>query len=258
MSSILHVESIGQGQEIIMLHGWGMNSAVFTPLHSSLSQYRVHYVDLPGFGLSEPIDGDLDTWIDAIIGQIPNKAIWIGWSLGGLVATRAALRFPEQVTGLVTIASSPCFMAREDESWPGIPPQVLAQFSLQLQDNIAKTVARFLAIQAMGSITEKEDIRQLKDLVLSRPLPKNSALTQGLEMLEKVDLRSQLSQIEQPWLRIWGRLDGLVPRRVPPLMPMHPGRYQDLVLQKASHAPFFSHKDEFIAGLTDWLNNFTD
>ena len=258
MSSTLHIDSIGQGQEIVMLHGWGMNSSVFTPLHSALCEYRVHYVDLPGFGLSKAIDGDLDTWVDAIIAKLPNKAIWVGWSLGGLVATRAALRYPEQVTGLVTIASSPCFMAREDESWPGIPPQVLMQFSTQLQDNIGKTIERFLAIQAMGSSTAKEDIRRLKKLILARPLPTNSALQQGLEMLEKVDLRSQLTQIEQPWLRIWGRLDGLVPRRVPPLMPKNPERYQDLVLQKASHAPFFSHQDEFLAGLTHWLDNFSD
>lgn len=257
MSSTLHVDSIGQGQEIVMLHGWGMNSSVFMPLHSALSEYRVHYVDLPGFGLSEAIDGDLDTWVDVITARLPNKAIWVGWSLGGLVATQAALRFPEQVTGLVTIASSPCFMAREDESWPGIPPQVLALFSTQLQDNISKTIERFLAIQAMGSSTAKEDIRQLRDRVLSKPLPKGSSLQQGLEMLEKVDLRSQLTQIEQPWLRIWGRMDGLVPRRVPTLMPINPDRYQDLVLQKASHAPFLSHKDEFLAGFTAWLNNFT-
>ncbi|NRD72260.1 pimeloyl-ACP methyl ester esterase BioH [Shewanella sp. VB17] len=257
MHSTLHVESIGEGQEIVILHGWGMNSSVFTQLHSSLSQYRVHYVDLPGFGHSEAIDGDLDTWVDAIVNQLPNKAIWIGWSLGGLVATKAALRFPQRVTGLVTIASSPCFMAREDEFWPGIFPTVLSSFSLQLQKNTGKTIERFLAIQAMGSSTAKEDIRQLKELVLSRPLPKNSALIQGLEMLASVDLRSQISQIEQPWLRIWGRLDGLVPRHVHPLIPKNQ-QHQDLLLHNASHAPFLSHKDEFLIGLTNWLNNFTD
>ena len=104
MSSTLHIDSIGQGQEVVILHGWGMNSSVFTPLHSSLSEYRVHYVDLPGFGFSEAIEGDLDTWVDAIIAKLPNKAVWVGWSLGGLVATRAALRYPTQVTGLVTVS----------------------------------------------------------------------------------------------------------------------------------------------------------
>lgn len=251
--SPLHIESIGQGLEIVMLHGWGVNGEVFTPLHSSLSQYRVHYVDLPGFGHSSMIEGDIDAWVDAIADKLTHKAIWVGWSLGGLVATRAALRYPERVQGLVTIASSPCFMAREEESWPGIPPQVLSDFSKQLDSDLSKTIDRFLAIQAMGSVTAKDDIKQLRELVLSRPLPQTAALEQGLDMLKHVDLRPQIIQIEQPWLRIWGRLDGLVPRRVPPLMPKDEQRYQDLILHKASHAPFISHKDEFITGLVNWI-----
>lgn len=236
-----------------MLHGWGVNSAVFTPLHSALSQYRVHYVDLPGFGHSSVVEGDIDTWVDAIADRLTHKAIWVGWSLGGLVATRAALRYPDRVAGLVTVASSPCFMAREEESWPGIPPQVLSDFSKQLDNNLGKTIERFLAIQAMGSVTAKEDIKLLRELVLSRPLPETAALVQGLDMLKSVDLRPQITRIEQPWLRVWGRLDGLVPRRVPPLMPKDKQRYQDLSLHKASHAPFISHREEFIAGLVDWI-----
>ena len=251
--SPLNIESIGQGLEIVMLHGWGVNSAVFSPLHSALSQYRVHYVDLPGFGHSSVVEGDIDTWVDAIADRLTQKAIWVGWSLGGLVATRAALRYPDRVAGLVTVASSPCFMAREEESWPGIPPQVLSDFSKQLDNNLSKTIERFLAIQAMGSVTAKDDIKLLRELVLSRPLPETTALEQGLDMLKSVDLRPQIAQIEQPWLRIWGRLDGLVPRRVPPLMPKDELRYQDLSLHKASHAPFISHKEEFIMGLVNWI-----
>lgn len=37
-----------------MIHGWGVNSAAFSPLYELLTEYRVHYVDLPGFGLSQP------------------------------------------------------------------------------------------------------------------------------------------------------------------------------------------------------------
>lgn len=250
----LHIESIGTGQDIILLHGWGMNSAVFTPLHSAFKEYRVHYVDLPGFGLSAPLHGNLDTWVERLVHALPEDAIWVGWSLGGLVATQAALSFPSKVKGLVTIASSPCFMARDDEAWPGIPPQVLAQFGAQLNQNLGKTVERFLAIQAMGSANAKEDIKQLRDLVLARPLPDATALTQGLAMLEKLDLRPQLPNLTLPWLRIWGRLDGLVPKRVMAQLPPHADNISDVMLAKASHAPFFSHQEEFLTELLDWLS----
>lgn len=249
--NLLHIESIGQGPDLVILHGWGVNSAVFAPLKDALAEYRVHYVDLPGFGHSQAVEGDIQDWLAAIMQQVPETAIWTGWSLGGLVATLAAIHYPERVSALCTIASSPCFMAREN--WPGIPPEVLGQFASQLTKDLDKTVERFLAIQAMGSQTAKADIKQLRELVLARPQAQQSALAQGLSMLETVDLRAQISAIKQPWLRIWGRLDGLVPRRVVNAMPQLE-HSQDMLMLKASHAPFISHSAEFIEAYLLWLN----
>jgi pimeloyl-[acyl-carrier protein] methyl ester esterase len=250
----LHIQTIGQGYPIVMLHGWGVNSAVFEPLHQMFPEYCVYYVDLPGFGHSPTLAGDIDTWIDHIIERVPEQAIWAGWSLGGLVATRAAIRYPKRIKALLTIASSPCFMAREAEGWPGIAPQILSQFATQLNQDLSKMIERFLAIQAMGSETAKQDIKQLRDLVMARPLPEASALKQGLCMLREVDLRPQLAELKLPWLRVWGRLDALVSRRVVPLMPKFNQEVEDLILAKASHAPFISHQQAFAEGVLTWLD----
>jgi pimeloyl-[acyl-carrier protein] methyl ester esterase len=253
----LHIDIVGtQGPDVILLHGWGVNNAVFGPLKNALHQYRVHYVDLPGFGLSPNIDGNINQWVQALAQQLPKNAIWIGWSLGGLLASKVAIDFPDSVSALVTLASSPCFMARDatqtSPAWPGMLPAVLTQFSTQLTRDLPRTVERFLAIQAMGSDNAKADINQIKQLVLSKPLPSKQALSQGLAMLEDVDLRGQLSQITQPWLRVWGKLDGLVPRRVIEQMPQAQ-HITDIVLNKASHAPFISHPDEFLHNLLPWI-----
>ncbi|MFV7769963.1 pimeloyl-ACP methyl ester esterase BioH [Shewanella marisflavi] len=254
----LHIETIGQGRPIVMLHGWGVNSAVFNPLHHAIADHQLICIDLPGFGDSPAIGGELDTWVDHIMEQVPEQAIWAGWSLGGLIATRAAVRYPERIEALLTIASSPCFMARDAEGWPGIPPQILGQFGDQLEQDLGKMIERFLAIQAMGSETAKQDIKQLRDLVMAKPLPDAGALRAGLQMLKEVDLRPQLEEIQQPWLRVWGRLDGLVSRRVQPLMPVNTELYKDLILPKASHAPFFSHKGEFVEGVETWLQTLKE
>lgn len=255
----INIESIGpkSAPEIVLLHGWGMNNAVFTPLRDHLSQYRVHYVDLPGFGHSQPVEGDIKDWVNALIANTPDSAIWVGWSLGGLIAMQTAIHYPDKVKGLVTVASSPCFMAREQEKWPGIPPQVLTQFSQSLQQDLPKTIERFLAIQAMGSKTAKEDIKQLRALVLAKPLPDPMALIQGLDMLKSVDLRPELHHIKQPWLRIWGRLDGLVPRHVPGQMPQQLENSRDIMLNKASHAPFITHTEAFSQELITWIEETT-
>ncbi len=90
---------------------------------------------------------------EVVLRQAPDKAIWLGWSLGGLVASQIALTHPERVQALVTVASSPCFSARDE--WPGIKPDVLAGFQQQLSDDFQRTVERFPALQTMGTETAR-------------------------------------------------------------------------------------------------------
>ena len=248
----LNIKTQGVGPNLVLLHGWGGNNAVFDNLIPSLSNYRVHCVDLPGFGDSDELKGDINNWCDALVGALPSDSIWLGWSLGGLVAMKIALLNPNTVKALVTVSSSPCFIAKKNEKWPGILPKVLDQFSSQLIDNLPKTVERFLAIQAMGSETAKDDIRHLKQLLLAKKLPNQTALKQGLNILKTVDLTKEISAISCPWLRIWGRLDGLIPNKIIPLMPQSE-LYQDVIFPKASHGAFISHRHEFEQQLIVWL-----
>ncbi|MCL1075520.1 pimeloyl-ACP methyl ester esterase BioH [Shewanella dokdonensis] len=252
MTSSLFYHVSGDGQPLVWLHGWGVNGSIFLPTVTQLSQYRSYCVDLPGFGDSQPQPGTIDDWAELLIAQLPANAIWLGWSLGGLVATRIAQRWPQKIRGLITIASSPCFMAQTTPPWPGIAATVLQQFTQQLEQDLQRTVERFMALQAMGSNSARDDIRHIKELVLSKPLPNATALAQGLEMLQQTDLRQELPHIALPWLRFWGKLDGLVPRRVSTLLPQTP-QSQDIILPGASHAPFISHPEDFLHHLRDWL-----
>ncbi len=53
MSGTLHVESVGSGPPLVLLHGWAMHSGIWGPLVARLAQrFRVHAVDLPGHGHS--------------------------------------------------------------------------------------------------------------------------------------------------------------------------------------------------------------
>ncbi|GAL05728.1 biotin synthesis protein bioH [Photobacterium aphoticum] len=167
------------------------------------------------------------------------------------MATRAALLAPEKVSRLVTVASSPCFAAQG--MWRGIKPAVLTDFRQQLAQDFDGTVGRFMALQAMGSPTARQDVRQLKEAVLSRPAPQPAALAAGLQMLAEVDLRPQLDAIAQPWLRLYGRLDGLVPVKVAEHMDALAPLSQRQVFASASHAPFISHSSEFADTLLSFL-----
>lgn len=255
VSERVHVEVFGQGPALVLIHGWGLNSAVWQQLAPELAQhFEVHAVDLPGFGLSHELNvsADLQDWVNSIAQAIDKPAIWLGWSLGGLVATQAALSHPKLVSKLITVASSPKFAQEQD--WPGIKPEVLSLFQQQLQQDFVKTLERFLAIQALGSESAKQDIMKLKQMLAQRPLPSTKALSIGLDLLDSIDLRPRLVDIDIPFLRIYGRLDSLVNQRLISKIDKLVPQSQRVVMNKASHAPFISHKEEFL----DHLLTFVD
>jgi pimeloyl-[acyl-carrier protein] methyl ester esterase len=251
----LHWQTLGTGsRDIVLLHGWGLNAEVWRYIAQRwASHFRLHLVDLPGYGRSQGFGAlTLEEMTQIVLAQAPEKAVWIGWSLGGLVASRAALSAPRRVDALVTVASSPCFAAQEDH-WPGIRPEVLHGFQQQLSEDFQRTVERFLALQTLGSESARQDAKLLKSMVLDLPIPPVEVLNGGLEMLNHQDLRLEMQSLTRPFLRIYGALDGLVPRKIIPLLDALWPRSQSVKIDKASHAPFISHAEIFSSVVIDFL-----
>ena len=83
MTAELHWQTEGQGSDLLLIHGWGMNGAVWQQLVPALSQhYRVHVVDLPGYGHSQHHPAaSVDEMAEMLLAQAPPQAIWLGRSL---------------------------------------------------------------------------------------------------------------------------------------------------------------------------------
>ncbi|MFM2486101.1 pimeloyl-ACP methyl ester esterase BioH [Celerinatantimonas yamalensis] len=248
---MLHIESKGTGTPLILLHGWGMNSGVWSQLSDLLSKnYQVYWLDLPGYGFSQPCSSlDWRQTVDLLANSLP-RGIWLGWSLGGLLAQQVAISYPQKVMRLVTVASSARFV--EQPNWPGMKAQVLELFARSLVHDYQKTLERFLAIQTLGSPQAKADIQTIKKQLEQRPLPDLSVLQQGLQWLAQIDLREQVQMIQAPWLQLYGHLDSLVPRQSQ-LMHAQLTQAQQHVFAKASHAPFISHLNDFVSTLNHFL-----
>ncbi|MGU3415264.1 pimeloyl-ACP methyl ester esterase BioH [Enterobacteriaceae bacterium C34A] len=236
----------GEGHcHLVLLHGWGLNAEVWDCITPELSShFTLHLVDLPGFGRSGGFGAlTLEEMTQRVLEKAPEKAIWLGWSLGGLVASLAALTAPDRVQALVAVASSPCFT--EQEAWPGIKPDVLSGFQRQLSEDFQRTVERFLALQTLGTESARQDARRLKSAVLALPMPSVEVLNGGLEILKTADLREALIGLKMPFLRLYGHLDGLVPRKVVPVLDALWPQSTSYIFPKAAHAPFISHPVEF-------------
>lgn len=239
-------QTTGEGDcHLVLLHGWGLNAQVWDCITPELSaHFTLHLVDLPGYGRSQGFGAlSLDEMAQHVLARAPARAIWLGWSLGGLVASRIALDDPQRVQALVTVASSPCFSARED--WPGIKPDVLSGFQQQLSEDFQRTVERFLALQTLGTESARQDARKLKSAVLALPMPPAEVLNGGLEILKTVDLRQALASQQVPFLRLYGALDGLVPRKIAALLDTAWPHSESIIVEKAAHAPFISHPRQF-------------
>lgn len=249
----LQYRQTGTGKDLVMLHGWGLNSGVYDKLLDDLTaHYRVTLIDLPGYGLNNqvlPDTYDLQSVADMVAEVLPDQCSVLGWSFGGLVAQRLALDCLDKVNKLILVASTPKFSAQKDDDWHGILPEVLDLFKEHLQGTYTKTLDRFMAMQALGSPSAKSDIVIIKKSVSIYPEPHTVALEAGLQILKSVDLRDEIKALSTPTLRIYGRLDSIVPEKaVPVIADSHPGSTH-LIIKKASHAPFISHQDEVIQAI---------
>ena len=168
-----------------------------------------------------------------------------------MFALYIAKHWPNKVSKVILVASSPFFAEADD--WPGIKASVLEQFKEQLVNQREKTIERFLAIQAMGSESARDDIKQLKHLLNQYSAPKSEALSAGLNILQNDDLRNVFAHCPVPVKAIFGRLDALVPYKAINKMAALNTEFEYEVLDKASHAPFISHKKEFLSAVKSML-----
>ena len=246
---------IGQGEDLVLVHGWGVNSVVWEPVIEQLSRhFRLHLVDLPGFGQSKNLsEYTLQRIVDALVEVLPEKAVWCGWSLGGLVATYASYIYPEKITKLIQVCSSVKFVG--DAQWPGVEAAVFDNFKQGLQTHREKTLTRFIALQAMGCASARKDAATLKKLLAGTEQADEKALLAGLDLLNDTDLREEFSRIAAPCLSLFGQFDSLLPLQASMKMGLLlPGATQK-VFTNSAHAPFVSEPELFSQSVIDFISD---
>ena len=251
----LHVESQGSGSPLLLLHGWGMHSGMWAQVAGELSKsHRVHSVDLPGYaGSNACTPYDLDTLVQQLSAQFNEAMTVVGWSLGGQLALRWAQLHPAQVGKLVLVATTPCFVQKENWN-SAMAAETLQEFAGSLLQNHAQTLRRFLALQVRGSENEKQLLSDLRAQLFAKGEPAMEALKGGLEILRNTDMRDELKNIAQATLVIAGERDTLTPSTASVYMADALPNARLAVIKGAAHAPFLSHPQLFMQQLTSFLH----
>lgn len=253
----MHIKVMGQGPDLIMLHGWSMHSAVWHHLAENLSQhFTLHLVDLPGHGYSDWQDNafELDVLIDSLAKHVPESAYWLGWSLGGLISIAFASKFAQRVKKLILLAATPCFVKAND--WQhAMEPTVFNTFADNLADNQQDTLQRFLMLQARGAAHSRDTIRQLAEQLALETPAKPEALKAGLSVLIDTDLRTQFAELACPTKVILAERDTLIPVAVSQELQNLNPQCSPTIIESAGHAPFISHYLECQTAIEQFIND---
>lgn len=244
---------------LVLLHGWGFTPRVWEPILEPLSpSFRIYNLALPGHdgersGGLEPDEPVL--LAKRLLERAPQRAIWLGWSLGGMAALQAALLHGDRFRALVLVGATPRFVS--DGQWrAGIAPGTLREFGCDLRRDYARTMRRFLLLQAGDTGRGRALARRLSARLAQGPTPSRRGLEAGLAVLEKTDLRPHLWRVDVPTWVVHGRSDRLVPSSAGAYLAQHiPGAQLELL--SCGHAPFLSHPARFVR-ILESVRNDTD
>lgn len=253
----LHLEQQGTpgAQPLVLLHGWGMSSAIWQSWLPALeSHFHVIVIDLPGLGRSS-FAADESYSIDALAEQIwqhsrpllPQPAIWLGWSLGGIVAAQIAAKHPACSRGLITVATNPCFVQRPD--WPeAMALETFEAFQALLVTHPLKTLNRFAMLQGQGDPDPRNLLRTLK-AVIAESLGGASKLEASLALLG-ADYRPLFAGLSLPRLFLYAAEDALVPAAV-----AHSSLLSEFSqrIDNAGHLPFITAEQAVTQAVTGWF-----
>jgi pimeloyl-[acyl-carrier protein] methyl ester esterase len=245
----------GQGLPVVLLHGWGFWGGIWSEVQAELAKdCQVFSVDLPGYGQSEAMaDYSLTHLARLLVTQLPlnQPALWLGWSLGGLLALAVARDYPAHCRALLLVASTPCFVQRED--WPhAVPLPVLDAFGQQVKQNHPASLNRFLTLQVQGSLCAQQQLRSLRQQFKQQPTPALTTLQAGLDLLKYSDLRQTMLNFDQDIGLFLGERDTLIPKELAEVYQNLPNVTRHCI-KGAGHIPFLSHQTVFLTLLKTYL-----
>jgi 3-oxoadipate enol-lactonase len=196
---------------IVLLHGLGGSRTAWEPQLNGLAAaaWRVVAWDLPGYGASEPLEGEVtfDSLADAVarlIERLGGAAHVVGMSFGGMIAQYLAARHPARVLSLSLLATSPKFGldGTQPEEWRAARLRPLDEGAEPAE--FAEAVLRSLAGPSISEEALDGQIAAMTRITAA-------ALRRSIDCLITHDSRALLAEITAPTQCLVGDLDNETP-----------------------------------------------
>ena len=234
---------------MVLVSGWGMP---VTLLDGVVGEGTEVYSLVPGEGELNP-DDEPREWLARVMPALPESALWVGWSLGGQLAMEAARHWPQRVAGVVTLASTPCFVAAQD--WPeGMSETQFGAFREQLRSNAAATLAHFQKLMVQGDDRLREVRRALRALETGAGVDAPT-LAGTLQWLAELDQRPLWRESPTAAWHLYGGCDPLVAVATPRSLGLAPQRWR--VIEGMAHWPGGPWADEVRSLIDEFRKQLT-
>ncbi len=239
----VYYQKIGEGKDIIMLHGWKQDVSTFHNVAEKLkNHFTLWLIDLPGFGRSEiPKKAfNISNYSDLVIGFIKENKIdkphLLGHSVGGNISIKLASENGDLIDKLVLESSSGI---RPNRGIWRLAIYPLAKAFHYLVPNIFRI---------------KDKIRHLVYWKLEADYINAGSLKNTLTNILNEDLISQLPKIKNETLLIWGSNDQQVKVKYSKIMFKKIPNSKLEILENTSHFPHTENQKMFLYYVLDFLN----
>ncbi|HEX6389929.1 MAG TPA: alpha/beta fold hydrolase [Solirubrobacteraceae bacterium] len=248
----INVLSLGEGPDVVLIHGLGATKTSFFDTAATLAAdgYRVHAIDLPGFGSSsKPLGAPYNAgWfagsVLALLDALDiDRAHVVGNSMGGRVAIELALRAPRRVGGLVLLAPAVAFVKRP---WLQLvrvlPPQLGVLPHAFTRDMVAGQLrALFADPDAIDPATADIAVDEFRRLYGS-PHARAAFLTAARNIyLERPfgagGFYERMATLSAPALFVWGTHDPLIPAAFSHHVAEWLPNAEQIILDECGHVP---------------------
>lgn len=242
----IFTKTMGSGENVVLLHGGCDDHRYMQPIMNALHKhYRVTNLDEPGRGKTpwQPQIETIHDLADALLPILPEQAIYISWSFGGLIALSLAARYPARVKRIINIGSSPKFI--EAPNWPAIPePGFKPGLALIAEQGLTAFLKAFHEAEFAPIHPKPRNYDQLNQLLVNMEADVD-AISKRIGICEATDLRQEFSQLKCPIDLIFGEKDAAVPPALYPKIKQLNPRAHIHIIPGAQHMMHWTHETEF-------------
>ena len=260
----LSIETFGQGEPLVFIHGMGSAATAWKPLVKVLSNdFKLVLIDLPGHGQTpysqnQPMDpSSLAKLIKQNLTDLHiDKFHLIGNSLGGWICLEIAASYPESVGSVIALAPAGLWLTPFTSRYPGeVALRVIAGGVNKLAPSLLNyTWAKQIGFETVSPRWKELDYEICLDA--TNAMANSTGYFPAWDALLGKRFDKKVSE-NIPITIIFGDSDRTLPEKTCQERSLAPKHAKWIILPNTGHAPMWDSTDEVLSEINSTVSSTT-